>query len=156
MLRGMRSVGLVQRCERHWRIFGHVPYGRPTTFLSDDSMQFLQTPTQAHSLSGCLGIHIGQAIALKSKARSPLYSFYQLHPNQSLSHLSSSHPCEIMFLLSTFSSSITHSLYHIPGSKLPCSTNSSHHRLLLPHSLNWLHRLSDIRSWAPECPNVKN
>jgi len=59
MLRGMRSVGLVQRCERHWRIFGHVPYGRPTTFLSDDSMQFLQTPTQAHSLSGCLGIHIG-------------------------------------------------------------------------------------------------
>jgi len=43
------SVGLVQGCEWHWRISGRPLYG--TSCLSGDSMQFLQTPTQAHSLS---------------------------------------------------------------------------------------------------------
>jgi len=50
------GVELVQRCEWHWQIFGEAPYG--TSLVLDGSMQFLQTPSQAHSR--CLGIQTGQ------------------------------------------------------------------------------------------------
>ena len=49
------SLGLVQRYEWHWRIFGDALYG--TSFLADGIMWFLQ----AHSLSKCLGIQARQA-----------------------------------------------------------------------------------------------
>ena len=46
------SVGLVQGCEWLWQIFGEALYG--TSFLSDNSMQFLQSPSKSCNLIKCL------------------------------------------------------------------------------------------------------
>jgi len=56
------SVKLVQGCEWHWQIFGEAPYR--TSFLSDSSLQFLQTCTHANSpryshSPGRLSYHLG-------------------------------------------------------------------------------------------------
>jgi len=50
------GVGLVQGCDCHWWIFGEAPY---STLLSDGIIRFLQTHTQAHGPSRCLGIPTG-------------------------------------------------------------------------------------------------
>jgi len=51
------NVGLVHGCEWHWPIFGEAPYS--TSFLSENSMWFLQMPAQAHSQGRRLGITTG-------------------------------------------------------------------------------------------------
>ena len=64
------SVAVVHECEWHWQIYNEALYS--TSFLSVDSMQFLQTPTEVYSLSKYLDVSLQASLALKSPQ--PVYS----------------------------------------------------------------------------------